>query len=124
MILIHNGETPITEEIVASLAKKYMYATENYQMTQDENGVMEEVNAWFGGFVYGYEKAILHFDYMSNLAFAEPQTYFNLLLSDGMSYVLSPKKCVLYELTEEEFNEKSAEHKAKQIMEGEPIDVL
>ncbi len=124
MILIHDGETPITEELIASCAKKYIYATENYQMTQDENGVMEEVNAWFGGFVYGYEKATLHFDYMSNLAFAEPQVYYNLLLSDGMSYVLSPKKCVLYELTEQEFNEKSAEHKAKQIMEGEVIDVV
>jgi serine/threonine protein phosphatase PrpC len=118
MQVIKTEETPLTEELVFDLVDKFIFCPDNLQMARNEQGDVEEVNAWFGGFVYGYEKAILFYDYATNEKLEEPKVFFNLLLSDGLGYVLSKTKCVIHELTEEEYNEKLADFEMKQIMQN------
>lgn len=118
MANVKTVDQEITEELVSSLVKKYIHVPTNiHKNAQSEEE--EEANAWFAGEVAGFEKAVLHFDYMKGEFREEPITFYNILLSDGMGYVLSNDTCEINEITKEEFDKMVQEHIANQVVEEE-----
>lgn len=116
MAQIKTVDQQITEELVASMVRKYIHVPTNTH-TNGDGG--EEVNAWFAGQVAGFEKAVLHFDYLKSEYRDEPATFYNILLSDGMGYVLSNDACEILEITKEEFDTMVQQHIAEQVVEEE-----
>lgn len=110
----------VTEELVSSLVQKFIHVPLNTHKNPETG---ETVNAWFAGQVAGYEKAVLNFDFLEGKYRDEPLTYFNILLNDGMGYVLSNEQSEIEEITKEQFTEMLTEHLAKQALEQE-ADVI
>jgi uncharacterized lipoprotein YmbA len=106
----------LTEELVASMVKRYIHVPTNIHKNAEND---EEANAWFAGQVAGFEKAILHFDYLKGEYRDEPVTFFNILLCDGMGYVLSNESCEINEITKEDFDAMVQQHIADQVVEEE-----
>lgn len=126
MVIVKTVDQPITEDLVESLIGEYVHCPVNIHTIrkagQDE--VVKE-NAWFGGQVAGYEKAVLKFDYLSGEFLDEPKEFFNILMTDGLGYVLSPDGDVeLRIITKEEFIKLVAEEHAKQSLEQEANNVI
>lgn len=118
---------PITEELVRSLIGKYIHVPTNmHEVPNDLEGGMEETNVWFGGLVAGYEKAVMKFDFHKKEFFeGEPKVFFNILLADGMGYVLSATGDVeIREVTEDEFNDLVAEYVAEQAAKQAQEDLI
>lgn len=109
-------EQAITEELVSLLVHKYVHVPIN---THTNPETEETVNAWFAGQVAGYEKAVLHYDFLERRYRDEPLTYYNILLNDGMGYVLSNEQCEIKEITQEQFTDMLAEHLAEQSLKQE-----
>lgn len=108
----------LNEELVQSLIGKFIHVPTNmHKVFNQFEGKEEEVNVWFGGKVAGYEKAYIHFNFETKEFMEEPEVYYNILLTDGMGYVLSQTKVEILEITEEEFMALVAEHHANQIAE-------
>lgn len=122
MTVLKELHEALTEELVASLVKKYIEVPVNKHTNPDSPE--ETVNAWFAGQVAGFEKAELHFDYMKNEYREEPAVFYNILLTDGMGYVLSKDACEIRELTKEAFQEMVAQHLAEEAIEQEAEAIL
>jgi hypothetical protein len=112
-------EQPLTKELVESLVGLFIHVPTNLHKINDQEGEREE-NVWFAGQVAGYEQAVVHFNYGEQTFKDEPTIYYNLLLTDGMGYVLSSEKVEINKLDENEFQAMLEEHfrKAKEE-EGE-----
>jgi len=116
MQIVKATEEQITEELVKGLVSKIVHVPTNmHTINNPMENHSETVNVWFAGMVAGYEKAYLNYDYETKEFLKEPVSYFNILLTDGMGYVLSNNGDVeIRVISEEEFNELVKEHKAKQ----------
>jgi hypothetical protein len=114
-------EETVTDQFVDSLLGKYIHVPTNKHVFPNpmENGKEEEINAWFAGQVAGCEKAILVFDYETKEMLETPVVHYNILLTDGMGYLLSQTEAEVIELTDVEFTELLAEHHAHQAIEEE-----
>lgn len=78
-------------------------------------GATTQANVWFAGSVAGYEKAVIGFNYEEGTFHEEPQTFYNVHLTDGMGYILtSAYELEIHELTEEEFNQLIEEKKEEE----------
>lgn len=105
----------LTEEIVASMIGKYVHAPTNMHEVQTPTGGTTKVNVWFAGVVAGYEKAVIGFNYEDGSFNEQPQTFFNVHLTDGMGYILTTTLDLeIQELSEEEFESLVEEKKAEQ----------
>lgn len=111
--VIKTKDQAVTENLVKELVGKHIHVPTNMHDIKTEDGT-GEVNAWFGGRVAGYEKAEIHFDYEKQEFMDEPSTIYNILLCDGLGYVLSNRESEVNIITEEEFQEMVEEHKKKQ----------
>lgn len=110
----------LNEELVAGLAGKFVHVPTNIHKVPTPTGAITEANVWFAGRVAGYEKAVLSFEYETGTFFDEPKQYFNLLLTDGMGYVLTAENDLeIIELTEEEFERMVEEHRKEQEANAE-----
>lgn len=98
MNLIKTTADKLDEHILENLKGKYIYVPTN-KVRDEEN---KEHNIWFAGQVAGYEKTKNFYDYVNEKFLETPIISFNILLTDGMCYVLS-EESVIYEITEEEF---------------------
>lgn len=114
--LIKAINEPVTEGMLKELIGKYVNVPTNPHVTQTPTGATGTVNAWFAGKVAGYEKAYVGFDYPAQEFYAEPRTFYQLLLCDGMGYVLSNGAEIL-EITEQDFTELVAREDAKRALE-------
>lgn len=117
-ILRDTSQKGLTEEFVQSLVGKIIHVPINkLNVFNSVEGRMEEVNAWFGGLVVGYEKAVLHYDYYNKTDLEEPKVFFNVLLKDGMGYALSQEELEIRELDEIEWAKLLAEHHKEEIVQ-------
>ena len=114
--LIKAINEPITEEMLKDLVGKFVNVPTNPHVTQTPTGATGTVNAWFAGKVAGYEKAYVGFDYPAQEFYAEPRVFFQLLLCDGMGYVLSDG-AEISEISEQDFTELVAREDAKRALE-------
>lgn len=121
-VVIKGVDQAVSEELVGGLIGKCIHVPTNTHMMKTPTGAEGKVNAWFGGRVAGYEKAVVAFDYANSEYYEEPKTFYQILLNDGMGYVLSNEECEILEITEEEFTEMVAEHQAKQALAMEQED--
>lgn len=113
--MIKAKEDKLTEEIVASMIGKYIHAPTNMHEVQTPTGATTQANVWFAGSVAGYEKAVIGFNYEEGIFHEEPQTFYNVHLTDGMGYILtSAYELEIHELTEEEFNQLIEEKKEEE----------
>ncbi|MBD8836328.1 MULTISPECIES: hypothetical protein [unclassified Paenibacillus] len=113
--VIKAKEDKLTEEIVASMIGKYIHAPTNMHEIQTPTGATTQANVWFAGSVAGYEKAVIGFNYEEGTFHEEPQTFYNVHLTDGMGYILtSAYELEIHELTEEEFNQLIEEKKEEE----------
>lgn len=93
----------LTEPLLMSLVGKYIHIDVNKHPSKDQFGRDIEVNVWFAGEMAGYDRVTMFFDKEQNrLDF--PIISYNLILTDGMAYSLSPTQLSILELTAEEFN--------------------
>ncbi|PYE51389.1 hypothetical protein HUB98_05230 [Paenibacillus barcinonensis] len=107
----------LTEAIVASMIGKYVHAPTNIHEVQTPTGATTKANVWFAGIVAGYEKAVIGFNYEDGDFSEQPQTYFNVHLTDGMGYILTTAfELELFELSEEEFNKLIDEKKEEESL--------
>lgn len=111
-------EQPLTEELVQNLVGKFIHVpTNNHKVPDEINGGDQEINVWFGGRVAGYEKAHIEYDYITNEFLQEPMTHYNVLLVDGMGYVLSNVGDVeIHEISKDEYEAMVQEFIASQIV--------
>ncbi|MDP9699792.1 hypothetical protein J2T16_002693 [Paenibacillus intestini] len=108
----------LTEDIVASMIGKYVHAPTNIHEVQTPTGAMTKANVWFAGKVAGYEKAVIGFNYEDGEFSEQPETFFNVHLTDGMGYILTTAfELELLELSKEEFEQLIADQK-KEDMEN------
>ncbi|MGC5773342.1 hypothetical protein [Paenibacillus pabuli] len=85
---------------------------------QTPTGATTKANVWFAGIVAGYEKAVIGFNYEADEFHEEPQTYYNVHLTDGMGYILtSAFELEIHELTQEEFAQLIEEKKEENTTE-------
>lgn len=105
----------VTEKLVEEMVGKLVHAKKNPHEVVEPIEGEKEVNVWFAGWVAGYEKAMISFDYAKGEWLDKPQTVFNILLSDGMAYVLSERSEVV-ELSEEDFVEMIAQEDARKAL--------
>lgn len=120
--MLKTKEQALTEELVAGLAGKFVHVPTNIHKVPTPTGATTEANVWFAGRVAGYEKAVLNFDYETGTFTDEPKVYFNLLLTDGMGYVLTTENDLeIVELTEEEFEKMVEEHRKEQEAKAQII---
>ena len=106
----------LTEDIVASMIGKYVHAPTNIHEVQTPTGATTKANVWFAGMVAGYEKAVIGFNYEDGEFSEQPQTFFNVHLTDGMGYILTTAfELELLELSKEEFEQLIADQKKEEI---------
>lgn len=106
----------VTEDMLKGLIGKFISVPSNPHVTQTPTGATGTINAWFAGKVAGYEKAYVGFDYPAKEFYAEPKTFFQVLLCDGMGYVIS-EGAEAYEISEQDFTQLVAEEEAKRALE-------
>lgn len=114
-------DQPVTEELIQGMIGRLVHAPTNKHVINNpmENNQEEEVNAWFAGQVAGYEKAYIQFDYEKNEMLEEPQLHYNLLLTDGMGYLISQKEAEIFEITDTEWESLLAEYHATEMVKEE-----
>lgn len=105
-------DEPLTEEMLVYLLQHPVFVPVN-QLEID--GQVE--NVWFCGRVAGYEKAVLAYSYENHTFSTPAQTYYSLLLTDGLGHTLSNDKLVILRLTEEEYQEIITEEMVKTVEE-------
>lgn len=114
-VSIKTVDQELTTELLDSMVGKLVYVPQNEHMAADEySEELKAVNVWFAGTVAGYEISTVKYDYINDVFIDEPKITYNLLLTDGVGYILSTTKCAIEELTEEEFLKMVEEHQAKQ----------
>lgn len=108
---VKERSTPITDALLEQLVGKYVHAPVNEFVRYDlmENGD-ETVNVRLCGLMVGYQKTILHYSYPELSPLPAPSVFYNVMLSDGMSYPLSETALELEVLTEDEFAEALEQH--------------
>lgn len=114
--LVKDLGTDVNENLVKELVGKFVNVPTNNHKVKDPIDGEIVVNAWFAGRVAGYEKAYVIFDYINQEMLDVPKEYFNILLCDGMAYILADDS-EIHEISEEEFAEMVAEHEAKLTLE-------
>lgn len=120
--VLKSGKDPITEELLNSfIGKLISVPTNEHVATQELTGKQQTVNVWFAGTVAGFEKATIGYDFANEQYLEEPIVTYNLILTDGMGYILSPKNCVVEEVTEEEFVDMVQEYERKQAVKNSII---
>ncbi|SHN81832.1 hypothetical protein SAMN04487896_4865 [Paenibacillus sp. ov031] len=113
--MIKAKDDTLTEELIASLIGKCVHAPTNVHEIQTPTGATTKANVWFAGIVAGYEKAVIGFNYEAGEFHEEPQTYYNVHLTDGMGYILtSAFELEIHELTQEEFAQLIEENKKEE----------
>lgn len=106
----------LTENIVASMIGKYVHAPTNIHEVQTPTGATTKANVWFAGMVAGYEKAVIGFNYEDGEFREQPQTFFNVHLTDGMGYILTTAfELELLELSKEEFEQLMEDQKKEEM---------
>lgn len=117
----------VSEELVASLVGKFVHAPTNKHIFKrtaaDGKKYDEKVNAWFAGYVVGYAKEYLKYDFEADKETEEVSVIYTVLLSDGMAYQLSNESDVV-EITESEFAELLGKHTANIVTEEVSKDLL
>lgn len=113
MRVVKTIDQPLNEEMLKELIGKYVHVPTNKIEVPNEFGDTMTHNVWFGGVVAGYEVGVVAYDYI-NMAFGEPKTHYNILLTNGTAFVLSDTELEIRELTQEEFEQLVADEKAKQ----------
>lgn len=100
--MLKTKENVLTEEFLSSLVGKLIHVPTNEHETEQElTGEKTKVNVWFAGVVAGYTKS--HIAYNFDICdFISSKEYYQLILTDGMCYILA-SDCEIEELTEEEF---------------------
>lgn len=115
--IVKRQDEDVTQELIHSLVGKFIYVPTNIHIVNNElENKREQVNAWFGGQVAGYEIATIYYDYINDSFLEEPQTHFNILLTDGVGYILS-NVSEIQVLTEEEFMKMVEEYNQKNLLE-------
>ncbi|MGA4519274.1 hypothetical protein ACPA0F_18610 [Solibacillus silvestris] len=121
-------EQTFDESAIAGLIGKTIHVPTNKHTVkqQAEDGSLEDtvVNAWFAGEVAGYEKALLQFDFTDGKFMDKPKVFFNILLTDGMSYQLALTESEIIELDEAEFATLLAEHQAAIDVEKKALELI
>ena len=127
-IQLKTKEQTFDELAITELIGKTIHVPTNKHVVkqqQEDGSVMDTtVNAWFAGQVAGYEKAHLQYDFTSGTFLDEPKFYFNILLSDGMSYQLALTDSEILELSDEEFTTLLAEHQASVEVEKKALELI
>ena len=107
-------EDPITVELLESLLGKIIHTpTNEHLVVNDVEEKAEPVNVWFAGTVAGYEVQTLKYDYVEDKPTEGTKVSYNVLMTDGIGYILSPDKSEVFELTDDEFVELVDEHEKK-----------
>ncbi|WP_427051987.1 hypothetical protein [Paenibacillus sp. TC-CSREp1] len=115
--MIKAKSEPLTEDIVASMIGKYVHAPTNIHEVQTPTGATTKANVWFAGIVAGYEKAVIGFNYEEGEFSEQPQTFYNVHLTDGMGYILTTAfELEILELSKEEFNKLIEEKKEEEAL--------
>jgi len=112
---IKTEEQQVTELMLESLIEKFIHVPKNMHDNLQENGQSEKVNVWFAGKVAGFEKAVIRYDYETATYVDEAKIYYNVLLSDGMAYVLG-EEVVINLISEDEFADLLARFQAENSM--------
>lgn len=117
MQIVKSIDEKLTEKTLQNLVGKYIYVPTNMVETLNhlEGDKVEEMNCWFAGRVAGYEKGYVHYSYEENEFLDEPVLFYRILLTDGMSYMITTEgELEIQELTADEFTQMVLEHQAKQ----------
>ena len=116
-MVLKDLQTPLTEELVTGWVGKLIHVTTNKHKSFNPllNKEVEE-NVWFAGKVAGWEKRHLAYDYLTDTFNEEPLVYYTILLTDGMSYVLSSGDVEVEEITLEKLTEMVEEQQRKKAV--------
>jgi hypothetical protein len=114
---------PLTEELLRTLVGEYVHGTKNgHDMINPTDGSVERHNVWFAGQVAGYEKAEISFDWQNEQWLDVPQVFYNLLMTDGTSYLLSQDELEISIISEYEFTAMLANYQTNEAIRQEVKD--
>jgi hypothetical protein len=103
-----------TEELLASLAGKFIHCNINTHKTKDKFGKDINVNVWFAGEVAGFDRVTMYYGEVMTKLLDTPIISYNIILTDGMAYSLSPTELSILELTREEFEQLVEDYQKEQ----------